>query len=67
MAAGTNATTILYGTAWTSDTLLARTIQHLQQQQTRDGIRRVFQYDAGQVAAYVPAYGRLRRRHRPWS
>ncbi len=51
MAASTNATTVLYGTAWTSDTLLARTIQHLQQQQTRDGIRRVFQYDAGQVAA----------------
>jgi hypothetical protein len=57
MAASTNATAVLYGTAWTSGTLLARTTQHLLQQQHRDGIRRVFKYDAGQVAEHVPAYG----------
>jgi hypothetical protein len=57
-AASANATTVLYGTAWTSGTLLARTIQHLHQQQTRDRIRRVFQYDAGQVAEHVCACGR---------
>ena len=58
MAASTNATTVLYGTAWTSDTLLARTISDLQRLETRDGIRRVFSYDADQVAQHVPAYGR---------
>jgi hypothetical protein len=57
MAASTNATTVFYGTAWTSDTLLARTTRHLEQQQRRDGIRRVFRYDAGQVAEHLPAYG----------
>ncbi len=58
MAASTNATTVLYGTAWTSNTLLARTIQDLQQLQAKDGHRRVFTYDADQVALHVPAYGR---------
>jgi hypothetical protein len=61
MAASTNATTVLYGTAWTADTLLARTIQHLRQKQSRDGIRRVFAYNADQVAEHVPAYGRYVR------
>ena len=58
MTASTNATTVLYGTAWTTDTLLARTIQHLRRQEKADGLRRVFVYDATQVAACVPAYGR---------
>jgi hypothetical protein len=57
MAASTNATTVLYGTAWTGATLLARTIQHLHRLEAADGIRRVFTYDADQVAAQVPAYG----------
>jgi hypothetical protein len=61
MAASTNATTVLYGTPWTTGTLLARTIQHLRQQEAADGIRRVFTYDADQVGAYVPAYGRYVR------
>jgi hypothetical protein len=30
MGTSTNVTTALWGTAWTSDTLLAQTIQHLQ-------------------------------------
>ncbi len=58
MAASTGATTVLYGTAWTAGTLLARTIQHLRQQEKADGIRRAFVYDATQVAACVPAYSR---------
>lgn len=58
MAASTNATTVLYGTAWTNDTLLATTIQHLRQQEARDGRRRVFVYDADEVGEYVPAYKR---------
>ena len=58
MAASQNATTVLYGTAWTSDTFLARTVQHLRQQEAKDGVRRVFAYDADQVADRVPAYGR---------
>jgi hypothetical protein len=57
MAASTNATTVLYGTAWTSDTLLAQAIDALLRQQTADGARRVFSFDADQVAAEVPAYG----------
>jgi hypothetical protein len=61
MAASSNATTVLYGTAWTSNTLLARTIQHLRQQENTDGVRRTFVYDAEQVAACVPAYGKYVR------
>jgi hypothetical protein len=57
MVASTHATQVLYGTAWTSDTLLATTIAHLRQEEQRDGLRRVFTYDADQVAAYLPAYG----------
>lgn len=56
MAASTNATTVMYGTAWTSNTLLARTIQHLQQKEASDGIKRTFSYDADEVGEHVPAY-----------
>jgi hypothetical protein len=61
MAASTNATTVLYGTAWTGDTLLARMIQHLRQQERVDGVRRTFAYDADRVTAHVPAYGQYVR------
>ena len=57
MAASTNATTVLYGTAWTSETLLAQTIEALERAEAGDGIRRTFTYDAAQVADEVPAYG----------
>lgn len=57
MAASTNATTVMWGTAWTSRTLLATTIKHLHRQEQRDGRQRVFKYDADVVAAEVPAYG----------
>jgi hypothetical protein len=56
MGASTNVTTVFWGTAWTSDTMLARNIAHLRQLEARDGCRRVFTYDADQVGAEVPAY-----------
>ena len=41
MGASTNVTTVLWGTAWTSDTLLARTLRALRWEEGRDGTRRV--------------------------
>jgi hypothetical protein len=58
MAASTNATRVLWGTAWTGDTLLARELKAAREAETRDGQRRVFTLDANQVAAEVPDYGR---------
>jgi hypothetical protein len=58
MGASTNVTTVLWGTAWTSTTLLAQAIEHLRRQEGRDGVRRVFRYDADRVGAEVEAYGR---------
>jgi hypothetical protein len=57
MGASTNVTTVFYGTAWTATTFLASTIAFLEQQQARDGLRRVFRVAADEVAAEVPAYG----------
>lgn len=57
MAASANATTVLWGTAWTSRTLLARTIRTLAQEEGRDGIRRVFIVPWQKAAAENPAYG----------
>ena len=57
MAASTNATSVMYGTAWTSTTLLAQTIATLNLQEAKDGTRRVFTYAADQVTLHVPAYG----------
>ncbi|HET9921786.1 MAG TPA: hypothetical protein VFQ30_18235 [Ktedonobacteraceae bacterium] len=56
MAAVKNATTILYGTAWSDDTLLAqqRASNLAWQQQT--GERRHFEYDWRTLAALNPAY-----------
>jgi hypothetical protein len=56
MGASTNVTTVLYGTAWTSDTLLAATAAELERLQRQDGVRRVFRVRADQVGAEVPAY-----------
>lgn len=71
MAASTNATRVFYGTAWTSQTLLARELRAALEAERQDGIRRAFRIDADAVAAEVPAYGqyvagqvaRLGRRH----
>ena len=57
MAASTNATVVYWGTAWTSRTLLARTIRHLREQEARDSVQRVFIVTPEQVAAENPAYG----------
>jgi hypothetical protein len=57
MAASTNATRVFWGTAWTSDTLLARELQLAREAQDRDAVRRAFVLTADAVAAEVPAYG----------
>ncbi|MHB1159190.1 MAG: hypothetical protein ACYC3V_02485 [Chloroflexota bacterium] len=58
MGATTNVTTVLYGTAWTADTLLEEQKKLNLAQEARDGVRRHFQYDWLQVAAFNPDYGR---------
>ena len=58
MAASTGATTVFWGTAWTSQTLLARMRRELAAEEARDGVQRVFVVDAHRVAEVVPAYGR---------
>ena len=62
MGASTNVTCVLWGTAWTSNTLLARTIRSLGAQEAADGQRRVFTVPWPQVAEEVPAYGAYVRR-----
>lgn len=57
MAASTNATRVFWGTAWTSQTLLARELRLAEADQMRDGVQRVFRLTADEVAAEVPAYG----------
>lgn len=56
MAASTNATRVLWGTAWTPHTLLARELRASQADQESDGVRRVFRIDADVVSREVPAY-----------
>jgi hypothetical protein len=57
MAASTNTTTVLWGTAWTSKTLLAREMRSALLKEEQDGLQRVFILNADQVAGEVPAYG----------
>ena len=59
MAASTNATRVFWGTAWTSNTLLARELRAALQLEKSDGIRRVFILNADQVSPEVPAYGKF--------
>ncbi len=56
MASTTNATTVLYGTAWTEDCLLEKTRRHNLELEARDGRRRHFEYDWTVLAALNPAY-----------
>lgn len=56
MAASTNATRVFWGTAWTSQTLLAREKRLAQEAQKRDGIQRLFELTADEVGQEVPAY-----------
>ncbi len=57
MTASTNATTALFGTAWTSNTLLAKTIARLREKEKQDGVQRVFVVHPDDVAKENPAYG----------
>ncbi len=57
MTASTNATTVFWGTAWTSRTLLARELRTAKALEAEDGVRRVFHLNADRVMAEVPAYG----------
>lgn len=59
MVASTNATRVFWGTMWTSKTLLAREIRMAREAEARDGIKRVFIYNADDVRAEVKAYGRF--------
>ncbi len=56
MTASTNATRVFWGTAWTSQTLLARQARIAREEERADGIRRVFYYTADNVAQLVPGY-----------
>jgi hypothetical protein len=51
MASTTNSTTILYGTAWSDDTLLAMTRANNLALEQQDGIKRHFEYDWRTLAA----------------
>ena len=57
MAASSNATRVFFGTAWSSNTLLAREYAFAKSKQTSDGIRRVWRLSADQVSSEVPYYG----------
>jgi hypothetical protein len=56
MASTTNATTVLYGTAWSDSTLLEMTKQHNLELEHQDGIRRHFEYTWRELAKYNDNY-----------
>ena len=56
MGATANVTTVLYGTAWTGDSLLEREKQRNLELERQDGIRRHFEFDWRHLAALSPAY-----------
>lgn len=56
MASSTNAPSVLYGTAWTGETLLERQAALNRELDRRDGSRRHFQFDWQTLAAQSPAY-----------
>jgi hypothetical protein len=57
MGATANVTSVLYGTPWTDDTLLARQIGLNREAEARDGVRRHFQVDWATVAESNSDYG----------
>ena len=59
MAASTNATRVFWGTAWSSNTLLAREEQAALALEEKDGIQRVWRLTCDAVAKEVPAYGKF--------
>ncbi|MCC7024023.1 MAG: hypothetical protein IT338_14460 [Thermomicrobiales bacterium] len=63
MAASTNATTLFLGTVWSRETLLARQMAFLREEERRDGSKRVWTVPWEEVARTLPAYGeRVRSR-----
>jgi hypothetical protein len=63
MAASTNATTLFLGTVWSRETLLARQMAFLREEERRDGCQRVWTVPWQEVARELPAYGeRVRSR-----
>jgi terminase large subunit-like protein len=56
MASTTNATTVLYGTAWSDDTLLAIERAKNLEYEEHTGIKRHFEYDWRTLAAINPKY-----------
>ena len=56
MGATTNVTTVHYGTTWDDATLLEEVKQANLELERRDGIKRHFRYDWGDVASYNPDY-----------
>jgi len=59
MAASTNATRVLVGTAWTTHNLLHRELNAAKELEKIDGIRRTFIYDADDVTKANPNYGKF--------
>ena len=59
MAASTNATRLIVGTVWTSNTLLAREEDAAKEAEKKDGIRRVFKYDSTDVRKINKQYGQF--------
>jgi hypothetical protein len=59
MVATRNATTVLYGTAWSDDTLLARMRTHNLALEESDGIRRHFEFDWRELARLNEHYRRF--------
>lgn len=56
MSAVSNSTTVMYGTAWSDDTLLARQRAHNMELEERDGRARHFEYDWRAAASANPHY-----------
>ncbi|GCE07375.1 hypothetical protein [Dictyobacter aurantiacus] len=56
MAATNNAVTVMYGTAWSDDTLLARMRAHNLERQQQDGIQRHFEFDWRTLGAINARY-----------
>ncbi|MBK8421766.1 hypothetical protein [Candidatus Villigracilis saccharophilus] len=59
MVASTNATRLIVGTVWTSNTLLAREENAAREAEKLDGRKRVFFYTADDVRQIVPDYGKF--------
>lgn len=56
MASSTNATTVLYGTAWSEDSILERQRQLNLRHQAQTGERLHYEYDWSQLATINPTY-----------